>query len=93
MFIIDSGTPCGTINPITEYMTTEDQEASWACFPPDTGELYYLAMPVSTQFPANCGSNPPDGRCPEVPFTKPPGISALTGGAWGGITVQTLVAG
>jgi hypothetical protein len=26
--VMDSGTPCGTTNPITSYMTTEDQEAS-----------------------------------------------------------------
>lgn len=28
VFVIDSGASCGTVNPITQYMTTEDQEAS-----------------------------------------------------------------
>jgi hypothetical protein len=95
VFVIDSGTPCGTTNPITRYMTTEDQEASWGCYPINNGELYYLAMPVTSQFKANCGSNPPDGRCPEVPFTAPPGLSALTGksGTWGAVTRQLLIQG
>jgi hypothetical protein len=94
VFVIDSGTSCGTINPITSYMTTEDQEASWGCYPPNNGELYYLAMPVTTQFKANC-ANPIDGRCPEVPFTAAPGLSALTGASdtWGGITRQLLIQG
>lgn len=93
VFVIDSGVSCGTVNPITQYMTTEDQEASGACYPENTGELYYLAMPVTSQFMPNCGSNPPDGRCPQVPFTAPPGLSTLTGGAWGGVTVQSLIQG
>ncbi|KAH8703812.1 hypothetical protein BGW36DRAFT_288853 [Talaromyces proteolyticus] len=95
VFVIDSGSSCGTINPITKYMTTEDQEASWGCYPSSTGELYYLAMPVSSQFPASCGSNPPDGRCPEVPFTAPPGLSALTGDTqvWGAVTRQLIIQG
>jgi hypothetical protein len=81
--------------PITEYMTTEDQAGSWGCYPPNTGELYYLAMPVTSQFKANCGSDPPGGRCPEVPFTAPPGLSAPTGasGTWGAVTRQLLIQG
>jgi len=91
VFVIDSGTSCGTTDPITRYMTVEDQEASWGCY---NGELYYLAMPITSQFMPNCGSDPPDGRCPEVPFTAPPGLSALTGGsAWGGVTTQMIIQG
>lgn len=96
VFVIDSGTSCGTTNPITSYMTGSDQEASWGCYPADTGELYYLAMPVTSQFQPNCDdSDLVDGRCPHVLFTAPPGLAALTGdsGTWGGVTRQLLIQG
>ena len=73
-------------------MTTDDQKASWGCYPAGTGELYYLAMPVTTQFPANCPDYP-GGDCKLVPFTAPPGLSALTGesNVWGGVTIQSII--
>lgn len=95
VFVIDSGTSCGSINPITAYMSIADQEASWACYPDTTGGLYYLAMPVTSQFQANCSGSSPSDPCPDVPFTVPPGLSALTGtpGTWGGITRRGLIQG
>jgi len=96
VFVIDSGTSCGTSNPINRYMTTKDQEASFGCYPDKTGGLYYLAMPVTSQFKPNCDeSELVDGRCPHVSFTAPPGLAALTGdsGTWGGVTRQMLIQG
>jgi hypothetical protein len=95
VFVIDSGTSCGTTNPISAYMTTADQEASWGCYPATAGELYYLAMPVTSQFKPNCDGDLIDGLCTEVPFTATPGLSALTGdsGTWGAVTRQLLIQG
>lgn len=51
-------------------------------------------MPVTDQFKPNCGSDPPGGRCPEILFTAPTGLSALTGsGTWGDVTRQLLIQG
>ncbi|KAL7803464.1 hypothetical protein V8C44DRAFT_276130 [Trichoderma aethiopicum] len=41
-FVVDSGSPCGTINPLTEYMTEATQEATYSCH---NGSLYYLVYP------------------------------------------------
>lgn len=41
-FVVNSGSPCGTINPLTEYMTEATQEATYSCH---NGSLYYLVYP------------------------------------------------
>ncbi|KAH0499605.1 hypothetical protein TgHK011_006785 [Trichoderma gracile] len=41
-FVVDSGYPCGTVNPLTRYMTEDTQEATYSCH---NGSLYYLVYP------------------------------------------------
>ncbi|KAF2664834.1 glycoside hydrolase family 18 protein [Microthyrium microscopicum] len=90
-FIIDSGYSCGTVDPLSRYMSTETMHATSSCV---GTKLYYLVSPI-TNIDQNTCSNPVDGRCPEVPFTSPPGISTLTGdtSVWGGLTRDVIVAG
>ncbi|RFU34988.1 hypothetical protein B7463_g1355, partial [Scytalidium lignicola] len=55
------------------------------------GELYYLAMAITSQFPATCSNTE---FCANLAFTTPPGLSALTGGdAWGDVTAQAIIQG
>ncbi|KAL6876788.1 hypothetical protein J3F83DRAFT_769856 [Trichoderma novae-zelandiae] len=41
-FVVDSGYPCGTVNPLTQYMIEDTQEATYSCH---NGSLYYLVYP------------------------------------------------
>ena len=83
-FIIDSGYDCSADNPITDYMTPETQQATYACH---NNKLYYLATPTGD--PQTCG----DDGCIDNTFSAPPGISWLDGTSFGGIRVSDLIIG
>jgi hypothetical protein len=96
--VIDSGYTCGTTNPLSEYMTTGDQAATFSCYTnPSTGvnELYYLVWPITK---ANQGQSCPggvdDGECAES-FAQLPGTGSLgsSGSSWSAVTLDKLVKG
>lgn len=81
---------------MTQYMTTETQEATYSCY---NNKLYYLVYPQGTyqSCPAgvseDCDDCDPPPACDQSYFTAPPGLSTLGSGAWGGITLDDLVQG
>ncbi|KAK0655013.1 hypothetical protein B0T16DRAFT_383990 [Cercophora newfieldiana] len=42
-FVLDSGFPCGTIDPIDLHMTPDVQQRTWGCY---DQKLYYLMEPI-----------------------------------------------
>ncbi|KAK4496425.1 hypothetical protein PRZ48_012405 [Zasmidium cellare] len=92
-FVIDSGYSCGTVNPLGSYMSTATMEATAGCY---DSKLYYLVYPkggATTCMPSKREVDPPSPACVDRDFQPPPGISALDGSAWGGLTVNDLITG
>ncbi|KAL7939413.1 glycoside hydrolase family 18 protein [Trichoderma chlorosporum] len=97
-FVVDSGYACGTVNPLTQYMTEDTQEATYACF---DGNLYYLVYPDGDWH--DCADEdvalsvdtvePPPPECTPSYFTAPPGLDTLGTGPWGNISLYDLIAG
>ncbi|RFU79626.1 glycoside hydrolase, superfamily [Trichoderma arundinaceum] len=97
-FVVDSGYPCGTVNPLTQYMTVETQEATYSC---SNGKLYYLVYPDGDW--QGCPNEdvaltvdmvePSLPECKPTYFSASPGLSTLGPGSWGNITVSDLIAG
>lgn len=99
-FIVDSGYACGTVNPLTQYMTVETQEATYSCY---NGNLYYLASASGdwrgctsedVALPLHVDTvSPPPPVCDPTFFTAPPGMDALGPDVWGGLTIDDIVKG
>ncbi|EHK19253.1 glycoside hydrolase family 18 protein [Trichoderma virens Gv29-8] len=96
-FVVDSGYPCGTVNPLGLYMSNDTAEATYSCH---NGNLYYLVS-VAGDYHSCTGEdialtidtvNPPPPPCTDSLFTAPVGLDSL-GSKWGGITVSDLIAG
>ncbi|OTA05027.1 chitinase [Trichoderma parareesei] len=97
-FVVDSGYPCGTVNPMTLYMTNDTQEATYSCY---NGNLYYLVYPDGDWH--DCANEdaalsvdtvkPPPPVCNPSYFTAPPGLGSLGKAPWQGVTVADLIAG
>lgn len=92
-FIVDSGYPCGTIDPITKYMDKGSQGSTWECY---KNKLYYLATldgkgqvcHTECEEKGNCGPECVDGK-----FSMPPGLKSLNTASWGGLRYQDLIIG
>lgn len=99
-FIVDSGYACGTVNPLTQYMTVDTQEATYSCY---NGNLYYLASASGdwrgctsedVALPLHVDTvSPPPPVCDPTFFTAPPGMDALGPDVWGGLTIDDIVKG
>jgi hypothetical protein len=96
-FVVDSGYPCGTVNPLGQYMSNDTAEDSYSCY---NGNLYYLVS-AAGDYHSCTGEdialtvdtvNPPPPVCSGSLFTAPPGLSDL-GSSWGNVTISDLIAG
>lgn len=83
-FIIDSGAACGTINPITKYMTEEVQGQTGVCY---NNREYFLAMVEGD--PQTCT----EADCEDNKFSAPKGNAGLNGKDYGGLKRDDIVAG
>ncbi|OAA36492.1 chitinase [Metarhizium rileyi] len=89
-FIIDSGSACGTLDPIAGYMSPDGMHKSWHCV---DNKLYYLASPKGDA--KNClrqGIGYPE-KCKDRQFSALPGIEWLDGSSFGGVTLGDLISG
>ncbi|KAL6887059.1 glycoside hydrolase family 18 protein [Trichoderma evansii] len=96
-FVVDSGYPCGTVNPLGLYMSNDTAEATYSCY---NGNLYYLVS-AAGDYHSCTGEDialtvdtvdPPPPPCTDSLFTAPQGLDSL-GSKWGRITVSDLIAG
>ncbi|EFQ99440.1 hypothetical protein MGYG_02452 [Nannizzia gypsea CBS 118893] len=88
-FVIDSGYPCGTIDPLGTYLSVETMHATASCV---DDQLYYLASPkgeAHTFIPHVRG-----GYYRHNKFSALPGIENLNhGNDYRGLTLDDLVKG
>ncbi|KGO76570.1 Peptidoglycan-binding Lysin subgroup [Penicillium italicum] len=101
-FVVDSGYPCSAQNPLSDYMTTATQKATYSCY---KDKLYYLVHPDGTWRGCAAEKKALAKRmdCPDCGvdtcgvdatyFTPPPGLSSLGAGQWGNITLADLIEG
>jgi hypothetical protein len=90
-FIVDSGASCGTVNPLSKYISDDTAQLTYACAGENNDHLYYLVAPIGKAVSDNCE----EGRCTDNYFSAPPGLSALTGDSddWGGLTKEQIIRG
>ncbi|CAK7206937.1 hypothetical protein SEUCBS139899_009744 [Sporothrix eucalyptigena] len=94
-FVLDTGFPCNTADPLPDYMSADTMHATYGCY---QDRLYYLVMPKGAathcgQDLCNLGTCSPN-TCKHSFFVPPTGLDSLTGGsAWGGLTRQDLITG
>ncbi|GBF66809.1 hypothetical protein TMEN_9530 [Trichophyton mentagrophytes] len=90
-FVIDSGYPCGTIDPLDSFLSVETMHATASCV---DDKLYYLASPkgdarVFVPYPRGSG-----GYYRNNEFSAPPGVEFLNhGNFFKGITLDDIVKG
>lgn len=91
-FVIDSGYDCGTIDPLSEYLSSGTMHASWGCV---SGKLYYLATPKGSarKCSSECSHNSCETSCHDELFSALPGIDTINGDSWAGITVTDVIQG
>ncbi len=82
-FVMDSGYSCDAVDPVSEYLDSDTMASTKSCF---QGSLYYLVYPGGPW--ESCSDTCVDSR-----FSEPPGLDALDGNNFGGITLDNLVAG
>ncbi|KAM5447956.1 hypothetical protein McanCB56680_008038 [Microsporum canis] len=89
-FVIDSGYPCGTIDPLDTYLSVETMHATASCV---DDKLYYLASPngeAQTCTITGVGQQ----ECHNSKFSAPPGIEFLNhGNSYKGVTLDDLIKG
>ena len=90
----DAKAPCGTPNPIDQYISGDDGLASYVCY---DGGLYYLVGATGGAGDSlDCGDSGGDGTavaCTDNTLPVMPGVDQLDGKAWGGVLRDDLVAG
>ncbi|EGE06693.1 chitinase [Trichophyton equinum CBS 127.97] len=90
-FVINSGYPCGTIDPLDSFLSVETMHATASCV---DDKLYYLASPkgdarVFVPYPRGSG-----GYYRNNKFSAPPGVELLNhGNSFKGITLDDIVKG
>ncbi|KAK3934190.1 hypothetical protein QBC46DRAFT_300262 [Diplogelasinospora grovesii] len=82
-FVMDSGFPCGTVDPVSQYLDADTMHSTWGCY---DGKLYYLAYPDGNS--QSCSD-----ECTDSLFSAPPGLDSLDGNNFGGITLNDLITG
>jgi hypothetical protein len=92
-FVLDSGSACGTVDPLPAYMSSDTMHKTWACY---QGKLYYLVYPAaasSTACSPNCEGETCSPGCGNSFFSPPPGIDNLDGTKYAGVTISDLISG
>jgi len=92
-FVMDTGYDCGTIDPMTGIISEDDMQTTHGCY---NNKLYYVVYPDgdSKKKITNCsGQGPCQTTYVNNTFSAPPGIDTIDGTRWGGLTVDTIVAG
>ncbi|KAH8885958.1 glycoside hydrolase family 18 protein [Thozetella sp. PMI_491] len=90
-FILDSGYGCGTVDPATEFLTTDVMHQTAGCY---NGKLYYLVYPKDdAKTCTDVCDKSCQTSCTHSKFSAPPGISTLDGSRFGGVTVSDLITG
>lgn len=90
-FVIDSGYPCGTIDPLDSFLSVETMHATASCV---DNRLYYLASPKGdareyVPYPRGSG-----GYYRNNKFSAPPGVEFLNhGNSFKGVTLDDIVKG
>ncbi|EFE44221.1 class V chitinase, putative [Trichophyton verrucosum HKI 0517] len=90
-FVIDSGYPCGTIDPLDSFLSVETMHATASCV---DDKLYYLASPKGdareyVPYPRGSG-----GYYRNNKFSAPPGVEFLNhGNSFKGVTLDDIVKG
>ena len=88
-FVLDSGFDCSAVNPLPKYMSDSTGDASYTCY---ENKLYYLLSPTGRA--QNCDIVPCGiSTCTDNFFSLPPGITALDGTAYGGVTRDMFIIG
>ncbi len=89
----DAKAPCGTINPVNQYVSDEDGAKTYVCF---NGGLYYLMGATTNAGDAlDCGDGGEDMAvsCHDRTLPTLPGVDKLDGTSWGGVLKDDFVAG
>lgn len=91
VFILDSGAPCGAINPSINHFGTEHKGANaWACA---DDRLYYI-VGISEASRACSGTlERPLQICIPREFEVVDGVDKLDGRVWGKITREDIIVG
>ncbi|AEO70565.1 glycoside hydrolase family 18 protein [Thermothielavioides terrestris NRRL 8126] len=90
-FVLDSGYPCDTQDPVGDYVDTDVMHKTFGCY---NDKLYYLVYPdgdAETCDPPACPGC--QESCVDNKFSMPPGLDSLDGSAFGGVKVSDLIAG
>lgn len=82
-FIIDSGYPYDTKDPLGDYLSDDTMHTTYGCY---EDKLYYLASPKGEFSICNLD-------CSDTKFLAPPSIESLDGHNFSGITIQDLIQG
>lgn len=88
-FVLDSGFDCGTTDPEGTYISSDDMHSTFGCV---NGKLYYLVYPKGDAT-TGCNTGSPFDNCVNNKFTAPPGLDALDGSRFGGVTRDDLITG
>lgn len=86
--VLDSGYPCGTTDPLGDYLSPDTMHAVWGCH---QNKLYYLATPKGDA--ESCPASDEDSHCSGNFFSAPPGLDSLDGTRFGGVNVSMLIQG
>jgi hypothetical protein len=93
-FVVDSGYDCSAQDPMTKYISTDNQHKSYGCY---NNKLYYLVYPKEdTSSTCSCGTDGGIGchaGCTDNLFSLPPGLDTLDGSRWNGVKVSDIIAG
>lgn len=95
LFVLDSGDSCSSgsscsssvASHLSAFLTGDT--AKNACFC-DGSKMYYLALLKGGA--QNCVAFPVE-QCTNQTFSTPPGLDALDGKAWGGLTLKKFITG
>ena len=88
-FILDSGYDCGVEDPEGDYLSDDTMHETAGCY---DGKLYYLVYPEGGDA-YDCSGQQETDVCPDGKFSAPPGIDALDGERFGGVTIADLIEG
>ncbi|KAJ8099510.1 hypothetical protein POJ06DRAFT_257166 [Lipomyces tetrasporus] len=87
--VLTSGAACGTQNPLEEFISVSDGDATYICY---NNEIYYLVGAIGLA--QTCvDSNVVGLRCTNHDFTLLAGEDKLDGTAWGGVTKEDFIIG
>jgi hypothetical protein len=88
-FVLDSGANCLESYPASQYVSTKTADTTSVCH---NGRRYYLVHPEGDSEACECQLDRPC-KCEQNLFSVPPGVEALDGSGFGGITVKDLIGG